>query len=171
MSCHCKVIIGTSIGNNASVKVWDVLHSTSLVSHAAIDFQDLFTKSHRLTFKLNHLNYVFINFKNSRLYHIYSIEQHPLYFRIYADTVLNHMTGMGRFGRGSAGTEYNADQGHYPGVPYEMDNFNNCSTCHQCCCISDWTDMTIVSHNCKILETALPWQTYWTCRKQMVVSS
>ena len=65
--------------------------------------------------------------------------------RIYVDAVINHMTGMGRSGKGSAGTEFDADLGHFPGVPYEMDNFNDCSTCPQCCCINDWTDMASVN--------------------------
>ena len=68
-----------------------------------------------------------------------------LYSSIYADVIVNHMTGMGRSGVGTGGTEFDADSGHYPGVPYEMDNFNDCENCGGCCCVDSWTHHARVS--------------------------
>ena len=56
-------------------------------------------------------------------------------YRIYVDGIINHMTGMGRSGQGTAGTNFDADNGDFPGVPYSMSNFNGCETCPECCCI------------------------------------
>ena len=80
---------------------------------------------------------------------------HVLY-RIYVDAIINHMSGMGRSGTGTGGTEFDADLGHFPGVPYEMDNFNDCSNCPSCCCINAWTDTTAVSVLVGIASCTLP---------------
>nr|BAM74656.1 alpha-amylase [Haliotis discus hannai] len=50
--------------------------------------------------------------------------------RIYADTVINHMTGVGGTGQGTAGSSYDANQLKYPGVPYGPTDFNDNSNCH-----------------------------------------
>ena len=52
---------------------------------------------------------------------------------------------MGRSGYGTGGTYFDADAGDFPGVPYEMSNFNDCSDCPQCCCINAWTDLVAVN--------------------------
>ena len=76
--------------------------------------------------------------------------------RIYVDAVINHMAQMGRSGKGSAGTEFDADSGYFPGVPYDMDNFNDCSSCPQCCCINNYNDvMNVCGFTRVILVTAL----------------
>ena len=61
------------------------------------------------------------------------------------DAIINHMSGMGRSGYGTGGTYFDADAGDFPGVPYEMSNFNDCSDCPQCCCINAWTDLVAVN--------------------------
>ena len=51
--------------------------------------------------------------------------------RVFADVVLNHMTGRGRRGRGIAGTPFDADRLYFPGVPYNESHFtpsHNCSS-------------------------------------------
>jgi alpha-amylase len=45
--------------------------------------------------------------------------------RIYVDAVINHMTGSSMSGKGSAGTEYNAGQRSFPGIPYSSYDFND----------------------------------------------
>lgn len=75
---------------------------------------------------------------------------HNVGVRIYVDLIINHMTGMGRAGLGTGGTEFDADAGHFPGVPYTMDNFNDCSDCSHCCCIDDWVDRKRV-RNCRLV--------------------
>ena len=63
--------------------------------------------------------------------------------RIYVDAIINHMTGMGRSSDdepASGGSEYDADEGHYPAVPFTMNDFNTCDGCTGCCCINSWTD-------------------------------
>ncbi|XP_070566975.1 alpha-amylase 1-like [Ptychodera flava] len=44
--------------------------------------------------------------------------------RIYADVVINHMTGGGS-GYGTAGTSYDTDTRSFPGVPYSDSDFND----------------------------------------------
>ena len=54
------------------------------------------------------------------------------------------MTGMGRNSDdepASGGSDYDADLGHFPSVPYEMSDFNTCDGCTGCCCINSWTDL------------------------------
>ncbi|GFR61967.1 alpha-amylase [Elysia marginata] len=45
--------------------------------------------------------------------------------RIYVDVVLNHMTGSGGKGTGTAGTYFDADSLQFPGVPYGPTDFNS----------------------------------------------
>ncbi|KAK2139807.1 hypothetical protein LSH36_1599g00011 [Paralvinella palmiformis] len=54
--------------------------------------------------------------------------------RIYVDVVINHMTGAGGTGNGSAGTPYNADECclNFPTVPYSKEDFSTCN-CGDCC--------------------------------------
>ncbi|XP_076311371.1 alpha-amylase-like isoform X1 [Tachypleus tridentatus] len=70
--------------------------------------------------------------------------------RIYADIIINHMTGMGRSGIGTAGSSFNADAHSFPGVPYSFSDFNDCSSCSDCCCIDSWTDFARV-RNCRLV--------------------
>ncbi|KAK0060763.1 alpha-amylase [Biomphalaria pfeifferi] len=50
--------------------------------------------------------------------------------RIYVDVVLNHMTGAGGNGHGTAGTYYDAGGLQFPGVPYGPTDFNDYSNCN-----------------------------------------
>ena len=57
------------------------------------------------------------------------------------DAVINHMTGGGRVGTGTAGSPYDGDTWTFPGVPYDENNFNDCESCPGgCCCINAWQD-------------------------------
>ncbi len=60
--------------------------------------------------------------------------------RIYADTVINHMTGSGGTGHGTAGSSYDANSLHFPGVPFGPTDFNDGSNCHS-------GDMSIHNYN------------------------
>ena len=77
------------------------------------------------------------------------------------DAIINHMTGMGREGYGTAGSYYNADEGDFPGVPYTMTDFHDCSHCGGCCCVDSWTDFDRV-RKCRLeglidLDQTLPY--------------
>jgi len=69
--------------------------------------------------------------------------------RVYIDVILNHMSGVGRQGTGTGGSYFESSNGHFPAVPYTMDNFNSCDGCTGCCCINSWTDLTMV-RNCRL---------------------
>ena len=45
--------------------------------------------------------------------------------RIYVDAVINHMTGSGVRGIGSAGSSFDANTKSFPDVPYDETNFND----------------------------------------------
>jgi len=65
--------------------------------------------------------------------------------RIYVDAIINHMAGVDRSGIGSGGSEFVAEDGHFPGVPYSMGHFHSCQECGSgCCCVDSWTDMNRV---------------------------
>jgi len=49
--------------------------------------------------------------------------------RIYADVILNHMTGDGPAGFGTGGSSYNPGSLDYPGVPYGPYDFNGKGQC------------------------------------------
>ncbi|XP_062602028.1 alpha-amylase-like, partial [Saccostrea cucullata] len=49
--------------------------------------------------------------------------------RIYVDSVINHMAGLGRTGQGSGGTSFNSDNYDFPGVPYRREHFNSRNKC------------------------------------------
>jgi len=49
--------------------------------------------------------------------------------RIYADVILNHMTGDSPAGIGTAGSSYNPDALDYPGVPFGPYSFNGKDQC------------------------------------------
>ncbi|XP_078323364.1 alpha-amylase-like [Crassostrea virginica] len=49
--------------------------------------------------------------------------------RIYVDSVVNHMAGLGRTGQGSGGTSFNSDNYDFPGVPFRRENFNSRDKC------------------------------------------
>ncbi|KAK7100025.1 alpha-amylase-like isoform X2 [Littorina saxatilis] len=50
--------------------------------------------------------------------------------RIYADVVVNHMTGSGGRGSGTGGSHYDGGSLSYPGVPFGPNDFNNGANCH-----------------------------------------
>lgn len=50
--------------------------------------------------------------------------------RVYADVVINHMTGASGSGSGTGGSKWNGGTLHYPGVPYGPNDFNNGANCH-----------------------------------------
>lgn len=50
--------------------------------------------------------------------------------RIFVDVVVNHMTGVGGKGQGTAGTSFDADGLQFPGVPFGPTDFNDGSMCH-----------------------------------------
>ncbi|KAJ8322270.1 hypothetical protein KUTeg_000741 [Tegillarca granosa] len=50
--------------------------------------------------------------------------------RIFADVVVNHMTGVGGSGTGTGGTYYDAGKLSYPGVPFSSWDFNDGAQCH-----------------------------------------
>ena len=50
-------------------------------------------------------------------------------FRIFVDSVVNHMAGLGRSGTGSAGTSFDSDSYDFPGVPYGPDDFTPRDMC------------------------------------------
>ncbi|PAA52154.1 hypothetical protein BOX15_Mlig014993g1 [Macrostomum lignano] len=70
--------------------------------------------------------------------------------RIYVDAIINHMSGTGRSGKGSGGSDFDADEMHFPAVPYTIADFNGCGGCPACCCINSWTDVAQV-RNCRLL--------------------
>lgn len=49
--------------------------------------------------------------------------------RIYADVVINHMTGAGGSGSGTGGSHWDGGSLSYPGVPYSSWDFNSGSEC------------------------------------------
>ena len=51
-----------------------------------------------------------------------------VYYSIYVDGVINHMTGGGS-GTGSAGSSWNGNTQSYPEVPYEKNDFNGAAEC------------------------------------------
>ncbi|XP_055958799.1 alpha-amylase [Patella vulgata] len=50
--------------------------------------------------------------------------------RIYADAVVNHMTGAGGTGYGTGGSSYDANSLNFPGVPFGGNDFNGGNECH-----------------------------------------
>nr|AFE48186.1 amylase [Spondylus violaceus] len=60
--------------------------------------------------------------------------------RIYADAVINHMTGAGGSGHGTAGSPWNGQTLSYPGVPFSGWDFNSGNECHS-------SDMNIHNYN------------------------
>ncbi|KAK7490507.1 hypothetical protein BaRGS_00018293, partial [Batillaria attramentaria] len=50
--------------------------------------------------------------------------------RIYADVVINHMTGAGGYGTGTGGSQWNGGTLNYPAVPYSSLDFNGAHNCH-----------------------------------------
>ncbi|XP_052722542.1 alpha-amylase-like [Crassostrea angulata] len=49
--------------------------------------------------------------------------------RVYVDSVVNHMAGLGRIGTGTAGSHFNSSNYDFPGVPYTRPNFNTRDKC------------------------------------------
>ena len=52
--------------------------------------------------------------------------------RIYVDAIINHMTGLGQSGTGSAGSTFNSETREtlsYTGVPYNASHFTPRSMC------------------------------------------
>ncbi|XP_064112997.1 alpha-amylase-like isoform X2 [Macrobrachium nipponense] len=49
--------------------------------------------------------------------------------RIFVDAVVNHMAGVGRQGKGSAGSSFNSDNRDFPGVPYTAEHFTPRDIC------------------------------------------
>ncbi|KAK8405762.1 hypothetical protein O3P69_001926 [Scylla paramamosain] len=49
--------------------------------------------------------------------------------RIFVDSVVNHMAGLGRRGTGSAGTAFDSDKLDFPGVPYTAEDFTPKDLC------------------------------------------
>ncbi|CAH0545994.1 unnamed protein product [Brassicogethes aeneus] len=62
--------------------------------------------------------------------------------RIYADAVINHMTGMG--GSGTAGSSADSDNKNYPGVPFGSGDF------HSSCTVNNYQDASNV-RNCELV--------------------
>ncbi|XP_052741478.1 alpha-amylase [Bicyclus anynana] len=65
--------------------------------------------------------------------------------RIYADVVVNHMTGSQANNKGTGGSTANFDKYDYPGVPYNASHFH-----HPYCIISNYNNATEV-RNCQLL--------------------
>ncbi|XP_015840636.2 alpha-amylase [Tribolium castaneum] len=65
--------------------------------------------------------------------------------RIYVDTVINHMTGMG--GTGTAGSQADRDGKNYPAVPYGSGDF------HDSCTVNNYQDASNV-RNCELVGLA-----------------
>jgi alpha-amylase len=51
-------------------------------------------------------------------------------FRIYADVVINHMTGAGGQGTGTDSPHWDGGWLSYPGVPFSSWDFNGNGECH-----------------------------------------
>ncbi len=49
--------------------------------------------------------------------------------KIYVDAVINHMTGNKLKGKGTAGSEFDAEKKSYPGAGYTEEDFNGKSNC------------------------------------------
>ena len=49
---------------------------------------------------------------------------------MYADVVINHMTGASGSGQGTGGSHWDGGSLHYPGVPFGPNDFNNGANCH-----------------------------------------
>ncbi|ESO93717.1 hypothetical protein LOTGIDRAFT_228508 [Lottia gigantea] len=64
--------------------------------------------------------------------------------RIYVDSVVNHMAGMGRQGTGTAGTHFDSDAYSYPTVPYSREHF------HDDCPVNNYGDPNNV-RNCYLV--------------------
>ncbi|XP_076462136.1 alpha-amylase-like [Babylonia areolata] len=74
--------------------------------------------------------------------------------RIYADVVINHMTGAGGSGTGTGGTHWDGGRLSYPGVPYGPNDFNDGSNCHSGDgSIHDYTNPEEV-RNCRLVNLA-----------------
>ncbi|KAK7100027.1 alpha-amylase-like [Littorina saxatilis] len=73
--------------------------------------------------------------------------------RIYADAVVNHMTGPGN-GHGTGGSYYNEGTLQYSGVPYGPNDFNNHANCHTSDGgVQDYNDPNQV-RNCRLVGLA-----------------
>ena len=53
------------------------------------------------------------------------------FYRIYVDAVINHMTGSGAYGTGTAGSNYDARSLSFPAAGFGPNDFNccHCSVC------------------------------------------
>jgi len=72
--------------------------------------------------------------------------------RIFVDVVVNHMCGGGGKGQGTAGTNFDADNKEFPGVPFGPTDFNDDSECHSSDNnIHDYNDPTEV-RNCRLVN-------------------
>jgi alpha-amylase len=79
---------------------------------------------------------------------------HDAGVRIYVDMVVNHMTGAGGSGTGSAGSSFDADTLNFPAVPFGPNDFN-CCQCSMCttgsCDIESYNDVNQV-RNCRLVS-------------------
>lgn len=50
--------------------------------------------------------------------------------RVYANVIINHMTGSGYSGNGVGGTVFDGTKCNYPGVPFSAWDFNGRAVCH-----------------------------------------
>lgn len=74
--------------------------------------------------------------------------------RVYVDSVINHMTGTGGSGTGTAGSHWDGDSLSYPGVPYSAWDFNTGNECHSSDMnIHNYNDPTEV-RNCRLVSLA-----------------
>ncbi|ESO93547.1 hypothetical protein LOTGIDRAFT_178520 [Lottia gigantea] len=74
--------------------------------------------------------------------------------RIYADAVVNHMTGVGGTGYGTGGTHYDANTLQFVGVPFGGNDFNGVSECHtHDLNIHDYNNVNEV-RNCRLVGLA-----------------
>ncbi|MBP2194320.1 alpha-amylase [Nocardia goodfellowii] len=74
---------------------------------------------------------------------------HAAGVQVYADAIINNMSGLQGCGTGSAGARY--CHFSYPAVPYESQDFHHCGTAGDA--IEDYRDRYQV-HNCQTLELA-----------------
>ncbi|XP_064597212.1 alpha-amylase-like [Liolophura sinensis] len=74
--------------------------------------------------------------------------------KIYADAVINHMTGVGGSGIGTAGTHYDGNVLSYPGVPFSGYDFHGNDVCHTGSMnIENYNDANQV-RNCRLVSLA-----------------
>ena len=70
--------------------------------------------------------------------------------RVYADAVINHMTGKWSKAKGTGGSDFDSDTLNYPAVPYSRADFNGGKEClTKSGKIEDYRDVQQV-RNCKL---------------------